>query len=125
MSFFATKLRSNVSMLAALAMMIAVGASSVMLAGNATAAPLTVSKGAITQAHGSDVTLVRDGCGRGMRFSNRRQACVEMDGINPGAAIVNGIIGGALGDGPRRGRGGEGCRPGFRFSHSRGQCVPF
>jgi hypothetical protein len=92
-----------------------------MLAGPADAAPLTSSKSAISQS--DDVlTLVRDGCGRGMRFSNRRQACVpEGGGVDPGTAIIQGIIGGVVGSGgPRR---GDGCPRGMRFSNSRQACV--
>ncbi len=33
----------------------------------------------VAAAANEDVTLVRDGCGRGYRFSNRRQTCVPMD----------------------------------------------
>jgi hypothetical protein len=109
------------------------------------AAPLTAAKSAIASSSvgGSDVTLVRDGCGPGMRFSNsrqacveagpryvapgcppgtrfseRRQACVEIGAVDPGAAIVNGIIGGVIGATAPRG-----CGPGMRWSNSRGRCV--
>ena len=49
----------------------------------------------------TDLTLVRDGCGRGLRYSNRRQACVPIPygpgpGYDPGAAAAAAIILGAL-----------------------------
>jgi hypothetical protein len=107
--------------LASLAAMLAVGA--ILLAGNAGAAPIATATSAIAQsdAQDSDVTLVRDGCGRGMRFSNRRQGCVPDGGggvvyVDPGAAVVQGIIGGVVGA-PR------GCPRGMRWSNGRGTCV--
>ena len=132
--------------LASLAVMIAVGAT--LLAGNAGAAPIAPATSAIVQsaAQDSDVTLVRDGCGRGMRFSNRLQACVEDYGgggprvvepgcppgtrfsnnrqacvpvggyVDPGAAVIQGIIGGVVG-------APGGCPPGTRWSNGRGRCV--
>jgi len=138
---------------ASLALIIAIGAAFLLHAGRADAAPLGLAKSAIVQsgAQDSDLTLVRDGCGRGMRFSNSRQRCVEDfnggggryvepgcprgmrfsnsrqacvplgGGVDPGVAIIQGIIGGAVNSG--RGRG-DGCGPGFRFSNSRQRCVP-
>ena len=105
------------TVLASLAVMIALGAT--LLAGNASAAPIAPATSAIAQcgtAQDSDVTLVRDGCGRGMRFSTRRQGCVPEGNVDPGAAIVNGIIGGVVGV-PR------GCPRGMRWSNGRGRCV--
>jgi len=120
-----------------------------LLAGDANAAPLAVAKGTISQqgAQGGDVTLVRDQCGRGrrfsnsrqrcvaefdrgppecprgMRFSNSRQACVERGGGgDPGAAVLNSIINQAIGNSGRRDR--DGCGRGMRFSNSRQRCVP-
>jgi hypothetical protein len=133
------------------ALALAVGAM-VLIADSAGAAPLGLGKGAINQSSAleGDVTLVRDGCGRGMRFSNRRQVCVEDfdrgppvvvapgcprgmrfsnsrgrcvpagGGVDPGVAIIQGIIGGAVNSGRR----GDGCGPGMRFSNSRQRCVP-
>ena len=78
----------------------------------------------------SGLTLVRDGCGRGFRFSNYRQACVPIEGygyggggyVDPGAAaaaavaagVAGAIIGGGGGGGGYRGghRGGGGQRIG-------------
>jgi len=131
--------------LASTLLALAFSASGLMFASGANAGPLTAAKGAVSQAaqQDSDVRLVRDGCGRGMRFSNRfqtcveeggggprfvepgcppgtrfserRQTCVEMGGVDPGAAIVNGIINGVV--------GGGGCPPGTRWSNGRGRCV--
>jgi len=81
------------------------------------------------------LTLVRDGCGRGFRFSNYRQACVPIEGsggggygayggggyVDPGAAaaaavaagVAGAIIGGSGGrGGGYRGGGGGGQRMG-------------
>jgi hypothetical protein len=75
------------------------------------AALLAVDAGAMPLAPGlhnlgsGDITLVRDGCGPGLRWSNSRQRCVPDDG---GAGFAP-----------------PGCPPGFRFSESRGRCVPF
>jgi len=57
---------------------IAITGAFLMIGNAADAAPLSAARSAVVQSEqGSDVTLVRDGCGRGMRFSNSRQACVE------------------------------------------------
>jgi hypothetical protein len=65
--------------------------------------------------------VVAPGCPRGTRFSNSRQACVPMGGgVDPGVAIIQGIIGGAVNSGRR----GDGCGRGMRFSNSRQRCVP-
>jgi hypothetical protein len=93
-----------------------------LLAGGADAAPLGLGTSAAIQsdAQEGDVTLVRDGCGRGMRYSNRRGGCVPIDrGPDPAAAIIGGVINQAIS--PRR---GDGCPRGWRFSNSRGRCVP-
>ena len=105
----------------AVALMLAFGSSFAPTAGDANAAPLTFAKGVIAQVQDSNLTLVRDGCGRGMRFSNRRQTCVPQGGgVDPGAAVVHGIIQGVIGNGGRR---GDGCPRGMRFSNSRQACV--
>jgi hypothetical protein len=62
-----------------------------------------------------DITLVRDGCGRGFRFSYRRQACVPVHGrvvVDPGAAaaatavgVIGAIVTGGRGHHHRHGRG--------------------
>jgi hypothetical protein len=78
----------------------------------------------------SDITLIRDGCGPGMRFSNSRQTCVPDDdvrrgppGCPPGFRFSEGR-GRCVPDDDVR-RGPPGCPPGFRFSEGRGRCVPF
>jgi len=73
------------------------------------------------------LTLVRDGCGRGFRFSNYRQACVPIEGyyggggyVDPGAAaaaaiaagVAGAVIGGSRGGGYRSGNRGGGPRVG-------------
>jgi hypothetical protein len=133
------------------ALIIAIGAV-FLLAGGADAAPLGLGTSAAVQSGAleSDVTLIRDGCGRGMRWSERRQACVEDfgrgppivvqpacrpgwrysnsrggcvpmgGGPDPAAAIIGGAIGGAIGATRPRG-----CGPGMRWSDRRGGCVPY
>jgi hypothetical protein len=93
-----------------------------LLSGAANAAPLALAKSAITQADDSDLTLVRDGCGRGMRYSNRRGGCVPQDrgGVDPAAAIIGGVIGGAI-----QATRPRGCGRGMRWSDRRGGCVPY
>src|SRR5438128_5896348 len=63
-----------------------VGSIALLTCGNAGALPGASVKGA-TDA--SKLLLVRDGCGRGMRFSNRMQACVEdiEDGYRQGPPL--------------------------------------
>jgi hypothetical protein len=93
----------------ALALIVAIVGTFLLATGSADAAPLALGKGAIVQSDAleSDVTLVRDGCGRGMRWSQRRQACVEDFGGGPPPVVVQ-----------------PACRPGWRWSNSRGGCVP-
>lgn len=61
-------------MMKALALTIAIGAASVLVAADARALPLAPAQPAAATESG--ITLVRDGCGRGMRYSNRRGGCV-------------------------------------------------
>jgi hypothetical protein len=68
-----------------------------LFAFDAAAMPLTATHGS------SEITLIRDGCGPGFRFSNSRQRCVP-DDFRAGPPA---------------------CPPGFRFSEGRGRCVPF
>jgi hypothetical protein len=95
--------------LATAAVIIAIGAAAVLLAGRAEALPLSHAGAAALQhsAQETDVTLVRDGCGRGMRFSNSRGGCVQDFNGGPRVVVVP-----------------HGCGPGFRFSNSRQACVP-
>jgi hypothetical protein len=60
-------------MIKILALTAAIGAASVLLAASATAMPVAPLGDATAE---SDITLVRDGCGRGMRWSNRAGDCV-------------------------------------------------
>ena len=119
MSYHTGRTWLRASRFATVALMFAIGGS--FAPTDANAAPLTFAKGVIAQVQDSNLTLVRDGCGRGMRFSNRRQACVPQGGggVDPGAAIVHGIIQGVVGSGGR----GDGCPRGMRFSNSRQACV--
>lgn len=103
-----------------------VAAASALAPAGAGAMPLNTAIAAET-----DHVLVRDGCGRGMRFSNRQQACVPMDGygggpgyyepapayVDPGAAAAAAIIGGVTGAlivGSGGGGGGGYGRGGYR-----------
>ena len=83
----------------------------------------------------SGLTLVRDGCGRGFRFSNYRQACVPIEGyggggygayggggyVDPGAAAAAAVAAGVAGAiiGGSGGRGG-GYRGGYGGGNYRG-----
>ena len=88
---------------------IAVGAVSALLAVDAGALP--VASVAHQAAAENNLVLVRDGCGRGMRYSHRRQRCVEEGRGGPPVVIVPG----------REFR--DRCGRGWRYSHSRGRCV--
>src|SRR4051794_21782926 len=79
------------------AVALAVGIGGALLPNNAAAMPVALADRTAVE---SDVTLARDGCGRGMRFSNSRQACVEDFQGGPQVA--------------------PGCPPGTRFSNNRG-----
>jgi hypothetical protein len=79
-------------------LVLAAAIGGLLLAGDAGAVPLAGARHGI--AASGDVTLVRDGCGRGFRWSNSRQACVPEF------------------------RGPPGCPPGFRWSDYRQTCVP-
>jgi len=136
---------------ASLALLVAIAGAFLLSAGSADAAPLGLAGRTAIQssAQDGDVILVRDGCGRGLRWSNRRQACVEADGpppavmvrpdcrpgwrwsngqgacvpagggVDPAAAIIGGVIGGAI-----QATRPRGCGPGMRWSDRRGGCVP-
>ncbi len=135
-------------MLKTLTLTVAIGAVSALLVVDASALPVTQIKQVAVE---SPTTLVRDGCGRGMRFSNSRQTCVEEFGRGPsvrvipqgcgpgmrfsnsqgGCVPVEGRRGNGVGlglnlllDQPVRSSRGSGCGPGFRFSNSRQSCVP-
>ena len=61
-------------MLKTLAFTLALGAASALLVVDASALPLAQAKQAVA---GSDITLVREGCGPGRQYSNRLRRCVE------------------------------------------------
>jgi hypothetical protein len=105
----------------ALALLVAAGGT-FLLAGGAVAAPLALGKSAAIQsgAEASDVMLVREGCGRGMRWSNSRQACVPIGAAAPGVAIAPGVVVTSPVVVPR----GRVCGPGLRWSNGLGRCVP-
>jgi hypothetical protein len=93
-------------MLKTIALMAAIAAIAAIPAG-AGALPLAHQKAGI--ANSDTVQLVREGCGRGMQWSERRRRCVE---DNPRAQIRDFI------------RGGErSCGRGLRWSERRGRCV--
>jgi hypothetical protein len=107
------------------ALIIAIGAVFLLAGGAADAAPLGLGTSVAVQsgAQEGDVILVRDGCGRGMRYSNRRGGCVPQDrggGVDPAAAIIGGVIGGAI-----QATRPRGCGRGMRWSDRRGGCVPY
>jgi hypothetical protein len=138
-----TALRAAIIVTSA-AIALAVGIGGTLLPNSAEAMPIALADRTAVE---SNVTLARDGCGRGMRFSNSRQACVEdfqggpqvapgecprgmrfsnnrggcvpVGGVDPGAAIINGVINGVV-----NGNRGDGCGRGMRFSNRLGQCVP-
>ncbi|MDP2411604.1 MAG: hypothetical protein Q8M26_15125 [Pseudolabrys sp.] len=113
--------------LAAAALMFAIAtppaeAAPLSAAAMALAAPVTLD---------SQVLQVRDGCRRGYRYSYSRDRCVrDFDDrrgpppvrrgppVDPGVAIMQGIIGGAVAP-----RGRPGCPRNMRWSDRRGQCV--
>jgi hypothetical protein len=81
-----------------------------------TAAPAMPLDRNVAAAATGDITLVRDGCGRGFRFSYRRQACVPVHRghvvVDPGAAaaatavgVIGAIVTGGRGHHHRHGRG--------------------
>ena len=100
-----------------LAFAVAISAMALVPSGNAGAFPIAPDAGAGLE---SNVLQVRDGCGRGMRYSNRMGGCVQDYGGPP-----------PYGGPPRYmpppppPRYGPGCPPGMRWSNGRGMCVYF
>ena len=109
-----------------LALAVAIGSMALLTSGNAGALPVGLVES--TAGVEANLLLVRDGCGRGMRFSNRLQACVEdFDGGRRGPPPPP----------PYYYGGGDyrrpppppprifipACPPGQRFSNSRQACV--
>jgi hypothetical protein len=93
-------------MLKALALTAAIGTFSALLVVDSGALPLAPAKQTVAQ---SDTVLVRDRCGRGMRYSERRHRCVA---TGPVGRIIREVV--------RPGR----CGLGFHYSVRRGRCVP-
>jgi hypothetical protein len=92
-------------MLKTLALTIAVGAGCALLAAEARALPLAQGKAGAGAPEA--VQLVREGCGPGMQWSERRRRCVA---DNPRAMLR---------DLTRHDR----CGRGFHWSDRRGRCV--
>jgi hypothetical protein len=95
------------NMIKALCIGLALCAAPALFTTAASAIPLDRN---VAAAASGDITLVRDGCGRGFRFSNRRQACVPVNRegyVDPGAAAAATAIGviGAIVTGGHRHRG--------------------
>ncbi len=99
---------SGTKLLALLAFAVAMTGLSGLSAPDANALPLALAKSADVEQM---TVMVRDGCGRDMRFSNSRQTCVEeFDDRRQ------------FRDEPRRAFRDE-CGRGMRFSNSRQGCV--
>ena len=64
-------------LLKTITMIAAIGVASAMLSVRANALPVAPAVQLTIPAVDNHVTLVRDGCGRGMRFSRSRGRCVE------------------------------------------------
>ena len=88
-------------MLKTFTLTVAIGAMVALFGVTANAAPISPSKQITSE---SNVLLVRDGCGRGMRFSHGRNRCVEQF------------------ESRRRMRRDD-CRRGQHFSHRLERCV--
>ncbi len=74
----------------------------------------------------SDLTLVRDGCGPGFRFSNGRQRCVpDDDRAGPPVCPAGFRFSEGRGRCVPIERALPACPPGFRFSEFRQRCMPF
>ena len=104
---------------ASLALAVAVGVVALMNTGHAGALPLAFAK---NSAVDPAVVLVRDGCGRDMRFSNSRQACVpDFERERPRYYRDDRVYRDDRGPPPRF--IGRGCPPGQRFSNRMQACV--
>jgi hypothetical protein len=97
-------------MLKSLALSAALGVFSTLFVANAGALPLAQDK--FATAAETDVTLVADGCGRGMRYSRSRGRCVRQGDSDPVRGIIKEIV-----------RPGRDCGRGFHYSERRGRCV--
>ena len=93
-------------MLKTIAFTVALGAAAALLPAGAGAMPLAQDKAGV--ADSDTVLLVREGCGRGMQWSERRRRCVPDS--------MRAQIRDAVKDTRR-------CGPGFHYSERRGRCV--
>ena len=75
-------------MLKALTLTVAMGALTALPIAAAGAMPLTQSKSTIES---TDLSLVRDGCGRGMRYSHRLGGCV-VDNVVVAPRVVAPVV---------------------------------
>jgi hypothetical protein len=106
-----------------LAFAVAIGAMALLPSGNAGALPGALVESAV--AVESNLLLVRDGCGRGFRWSNRRQACVEDFQGPPPAVYIRPAPPPPvyIRPAPPPPVYRPACPPGMRFSNSRQACV--
>jgi hypothetical protein len=102
-----------------LAFAVAIGSMAFLTSGNAGALPLAPVESAA--AVESNLLLVRDGCGRGFRYSHRAGGCVEDFRGPPPAVYIRPAPPPPIfiRPAPRV----VGCPPGQRFSNSRQACV--
>jgi hypothetical protein len=94
-------------MLKAIAFTAALGTMAALIPAGAGALPLAQGKAGITTS--DTVLLVREGCGRGMQWSERRRRCVP----DSTEAQIRDMVRGAT----------NRCGPGRRWSDRRGRCV--
>ncbi len=98
-------------MLKTIAFTVALAAATALIPAGASALPLAQGKASV--AAEDTVLLVREGCGRGMQWSERRRQCVP----DSARAQVRDLM---RRDEPRR---VERCGRGFRWSEGRSRCV--
>jgi hypothetical protein len=94
-------------MLKTLAITAAIGAMAALMPAGAGALPLAQDKAGI--ATSDTVLLVREGCGRGMQWSERRRRCVP----DSTRSQIRDLVGG----------GRDRCGRGMRWSDRRDRCV--
>lgn len=94
-------------MLKTIALTAALGALAALMPAGAGALPLAQDKAGI--AASDTVLLVREGCGRGMQWSERRRRCVP----DSAGAQVRDMVRGVT----------DRCGPGRHYSERRGRCV--
>jgi hypothetical protein len=103
-----------------LAFAVAIGAMAFIPSGNAGAFPAAPGASAGTE---SSVLQVRDGCGPGMRYSNRMGGCVRDFGPPPPRPGYYPPPPVYVRPAPPPPMYRPGCPPGQRWSNSRGMCV--